>query len=228
LTPLALPLRAAHAAAHATPHANPHAAPHAAPPTAPHPAAPTLAHALVDTAAHTQVLAPAGGWLVAALAPLLCLLPVLWRVATGTPQDRLVAQNLAQLLAALTLLLSAQGFDRPSYQDLALLLAVLAPAGTLVYARFLGGTPSAPAVRWAALIGVPLTVVPLCVAAGPGRELLKLLAIGGLLIAGCLVTSSGSRRSAEPGAGGLSTGGPDPGAPGTAGPGAAGEGEGGR
>lgn len=137
------------------------------------------------------------GWLVAALVPVAALAPVLWRVARGAPRDRLVAQNLAQLLAALALLLAAQGFGRPAYLDTALLLSVLAPAGTLVYARFLGGVPPAPVVRWTALAGVPATVLPLCVATGPGRQSVKLLVIGALLLAGCLATSSGSQESAE-------------------------------
>ncbi|WP_314174583.1 monovalent cation/H+ antiporter complex subunit F [Streptomyces winkii] len=140
------------------------------------------------------------GWLAAAMAPLLCLLPVLWYVATSGPSTRLVAQNLGQLLAALTLLLAAQGFRRPDYLDLALVLAVLAPAGTLVYGRFLGGLPPARVVRWTALLGVPSAVVPLCAAAGPGRQAVKLLVIGALLLAGALVTSGGSQPSTESGA----------------------------
>ncbi|RAJ62550.1 multisubunit Na+/H+ antiporter MnhF subunit [Streptomyces sp. Amel2xB2] len=137
------------------------------------------------------------GWLAAAVVPLLSLLPVLWYAATGAPSSRLVAQNLAQLLGALALLLSAQGFGRPDYLDVALVLAVLAPAGTLVYARFLGGLPPARAVRWTALVGVPSAVVPLCVAAGPGRQAVKVLVIGALLLAGALVTSGGSQSSTE-------------------------------
>ncbi|QPP08494.1 hypothetical protein G4Z16_21180 [Streptomyces bathyalis] len=139
------------------------------------------------------------GWLAAAMVPLLCLVPVLRYVATGGPNTRLVAQNLSQLLAGLTLLLAAEGFRRPDYLDLALVLAVLAPAGTLVYARFLGGLPPARIVRWTALFGVPAVVVPLCVAAGPGREAVKVLVIGGLLLAGALVTSGGSQLSSESG-----------------------------
>lgn len=142
-------------------------------------------------------MSTSGGWLVAAAVPLLCLLPVLWYVATGGPSTRLVAQNLAQLLAALAFLLSAQGFRRPDFLDLALVLAVLAPAGTLVYARFLGGLPPARIVRWTALVGVPAAVVPLCVAAGPGRQTVKVLVIGGLLLAGALVTGGGSQTSTE-------------------------------
>ncbi|MCH6160675.1 monovalent cation/H+ antiporter complex subunit F [Streptomyces marispadix] len=139
------------------------------------------------------------GWLIAAALPSLCLAPVLWYVATGAPARRLVALNLAQLLVAIALLLSAQGFRRPDFLDLALVLAVLAPAGTLVYARFLGGLRPARVVRWTALVGVPASVVPLCVTAGPGRQAVKVLVIGGLLLAGALVTGGGSQTSAESG-----------------------------
>ena len=139
------------------------------------------------------------GWLAAAMVPLLCMVPLLWRVARGGPSSRLVAQNLAQLLAALALLLASEGFRRPDYLDLALVLAVLAPAGTLVYGRFLGGLPPSRIVRGIALLAVPSVVVPLCVAAGPGREAVKVLVIGGLLLAGALVTSGGSELGWESG-----------------------------
>ncbi|MEV6315759.1 monovalent cation/H+ antiporter complex subunit F [Streptomyces sp. NPDC051776] len=134
------------------------------------------------------------GWLVAALLPLAALVPVLWRIAHGDPRDRLVAQNLGSLLGALVMLLAARGFGRSSYLDLALVLAVLGPAGTLVYARFLGGMPSSTLLRRTAVVAVPATVLPLCVATGPGRETVKLLVIGALLMAGNLVTSAGAAR----------------------------------
>lgn len=59
-------------------------------------------------------------------------------VSTGPLRRRVVAQNQATLLVCLALLLLAQGFGRSSaYTDLALVLAVLGPVGTLVYARLL-------------------------------------------------------------------------------------------
>ncbi|MER6140097.1 MrpF/PhaF family protein [Streptomyces sparsogenes] len=142
-------------------------------------------------------MSAADGWLLAGLVPLLGLVPVLWRIACGEPGDRLIAQNLACLLAALALLLTAQGFGRPAYVDVALVLSVLGPAGTLVYARFLGVLPGSRVVRWTALAGVPTVVLPLCVATGPGRATVKLLVIGALLMAGGLVTSTGSRDGGE-------------------------------
>ncbi|MFJ9847379.1 monovalent cation/H+ antiporter complex subunit F [Kitasatospora sp. NPDC101155] len=42
-------------------------------------------------------------------------------------------------MTSVVLLLLAQGFSRTSYTDLALDLAVLAPAGTLVFTRLLAG-----------------------------------------------------------------------------------------
>lgn len=137
------------------------------------------------------------GWLIAALLPLVGMIPTLWRISVAEPRERLVAQNLAALLTALTLLLAAQGFGRPAYLDLALVLAVLAPAGTLVYARFLGGMPSAPRVRWTAIVTVPPTAVALCVAAGPGRQAVKVLVIAVILLAGSVVTGAGSREESE-------------------------------
>ncbi|MCG6494213.1 monovalent cation/H+ antiporter complex subunit F [Kitasatospora sp. A2-31] len=57
----------------------------------------------------------------------------------GEPQHRLAGLNLAATLTSVVLLLLAQGFGRTSYTDLALDLAVLAPAGTLVFTRLLTG-----------------------------------------------------------------------------------------
>ncbi|MBV6702955.1 hypothetical protein KV557_38655 [Kitasatospora aureofaciens] len=42
-------------------------------------------------------------------------------------------------VAGAVFLLLPMAYDRSSYQDLALMLAVLAPAGTLVFARFVTG-----------------------------------------------------------------------------------------
>lgn len=134
------------------------------------------------------------GWPAVALVPLLALVPVLWRVSRGAPEDRLIAQNLSSLLGGLALLPAAQGFGRPAYLDVALVLSVLGPTGTLIYARFLGVLPGSRLVRRTALLGVPAIVLPLCVAAGPGRAMAKLLLIGALLIAGSVVTGAGDGR----------------------------------
>lgn len=64
--------------------------------------------------------------------------PCLWTVCRGDARHRLVGLALAAVPTAAVLLLLAQGLGRSSYTDLALVLAVLAPAGTLVYVRLLG------------------------------------------------------------------------------------------
>jgi len=58
---------------------------------------------------------------------------------------RLVARNpvmfvveIGSVVTTVVLLLLSQGFARPAYVDVALLLAVLSMAGSLVFARFLG------------------------------------------------------------------------------------------
>ncbi|KAB8196762.1 hypothetical protein FH608_008680 [Nonomuraea phyllanthi] len=121
--------------------------------------------------------------LVAAFGPALCV------AAVAAPERRLIAQNLATVVGALAFLLMAQGYGRSPYRDAALVLAVLGPAGTLVYARFLGVLPSSRTVLYGAAIGVPAVVGPVCAAVGPGREMVKVLVIGALLVAGGTVTS---------------------------------------
>jgi multisubunit Na+/H+ antiporter MnhF subunit len=68
---------------------------------------------------------------VAGLAP--CLVVT---VRSGA-LERLVGLELAGVVATVVLLLLAQGFGRSSYVDLALVLALLSFAGSLVFARFL-------------------------------------------------------------------------------------------
>ncbi|MEV0634867.1 monovalent cation/H+ antiporter complex subunit F [Streptomyces sp. NPDC050619] len=118
----------------------------------------------------------------------------LWGVATGPLRRRVVAQNLSTALACPALLLLAEGYDRPSYVDLALVLALLGPVGTLVFARLLADElaedpPRAWAVTYAAAgIGAAVVLV-LCVATGPSRAMVKLLVVGALLIGGNIVAS---------------------------------------
>ncbi|OLZ74317.1 hypothetical protein AV521_01125 [Streptomyces sp. IMTB 2501] len=79
-------------------------------------------------------------WLVAAaVLSTLGMPPCLWAVARGPAHERLAGLSLATAFATVLFLLTAQGVGRSSYADLALVLAVLGPAGTLVFARFLGG-----------------------------------------------------------------------------------------
>ncbi|WP_181442551.1 MrpF/PhaF family protein [Streptomyces tateyamensis] len=60
----------------------------------------------------------------------------------GPAQQRLLGASLAATAVTAVLLLLAQGFGRSSYVDVALILAVLAPTGTLVFTRLLAGDPS--------------------------------------------------------------------------------------
>ncbi|WP_392667517.1 MrpF/PhaF family protein [Streptomyces sp. LN785] len=138
-------------------------------------------------------------WLLAAVVLLLGAVgPTVVAVATGPLRRRTEAQNLATLLVCLVLLLLSQGFSRPSYTDAALVLALLGPAGTLVYARLLGpelrgASPHARTADVCAVVVTAAVLVPLCVAAGPGRAAVKLLVTGVLLTAGNLVGSRALR-----------------------------------
>lgn len=78
--------------------------------------------------------------LIAALAALAALAPCLLRTLYGDGPDRLSGLILAGPSATLVLLLLAAGYGRPAYLDVALVLAVLSFAGSLVYARFIGRT----------------------------------------------------------------------------------------
>lgn len=118
----------------------------------------------------------------------------LWGVTTGPPARRVVAQNLTTSAVCPALLLLAQGYGRPSYVDLALLLALLGPVGTLVFARLLsedlsGQRAGAWALTWTAAGLAAAVVLALCVAQGPSRATVKLLLIGALLITGNALAS---------------------------------------
>lgn len=65
--------------------------------------------------------------------------PCVWRACRGEAGQRLVGMALAGVMAVAVFLLAARGLHRVSYVDLALVLAVLSPAGTLVFARCLAG-----------------------------------------------------------------------------------------
>ncbi|MFJ6216386.1 monovalent cation/H+ antiporter complex subunit F [Streptomyces sp. NPDC092296] len=86
-------------------------------------------------------------WLSAATVLLVAALgPALAAACRGTAAARLAGLALAGPAGCAVLLLLAQGFDRAAaYTDVALVLAVLTPTGTLVFARFLGGDSAARA-----------------------------------------------------------------------------------
>lgn len=135
------------------------------------------------------------GWLWSATALLAVGFgPVVWAVATGPVGRRVVAQNFGTSAVCLVMLLLAQGYQRPSYTDLSLVLAVLGPVGTLVYARLLADDLSSHPPRTGALTAMAVlatasVVVAVCAAAGPGRAMVKLLVTGALLVAGNVVAS---------------------------------------
>lgn len=77
-------------------------------------------------------------WLFAATVLLVAgLLPCLIATMRSGPVQRLVGLELAGVVSTVVLLLLAQGFSRTAYIDLALVLALLSFAGSLVFARFL-------------------------------------------------------------------------------------------
>ncbi|MFI6847749.1 monovalent cation/H+ antiporter complex subunit F [Kitasatospora sp. NBC_00085] len=79
-------------------------------------------------------------WAAAALVLLVGVVPAcLWVVARGTAVRRLAGASLLSTVVGAVFLLLPEAYDRSSYQDLALMLAVLAPAGTLVFTRFVAG-----------------------------------------------------------------------------------------
>jgi multisubunit Na+/H+ antiporter MnhF subunit len=135
------------------------------------------------------------GWILGAAVALGAGLgAALWGVATGPLRRRVVAQNLSTALACPALLLLSQGYTRPSYVDLALVLALLGPVGTLVFARLLADEladdpPRAWGVTWAVAGFGAVVVGIVCAATGPSRTMVKLLVVGALLIGGNVVAS---------------------------------------
>jgi multisubunit Na+/H+ antiporter MnhF subunit len=76
-------------------------------------------------------------WLIAATLLLLGLLPCGFVMLRGSVVEALVGLQMAGILQTVVLLLLAEGFHRPPFFDLALVLALLALAGGLVFARML-------------------------------------------------------------------------------------------
>ncbi|MER5745011.1 monovalent cation/H+ antiporter complex subunit F [Streptomyces sp. NPDC002225] len=144
-------------------------------------------------------------WLVLAAALLVVTGFTVIAATTGPLARGAGAQNFATLLICLVLLLLAQGFARPSYGDAALVLALLGPAGTLVYARLLGTELRGAARHRFAWLWTPAlvaaVVLPLCAATGPGRAAAKLLVTGALLVVGNLVGTDALRRAGTGAAG---------------------------
>ncbi len=76
-------------------------------------------------------------FLWAATVLMLGLVPCAVVIVRGTITEALVGLEMASLLNTFVLLLLAEGFDRPPFFDLALVLALLSLAGGLVFARML-------------------------------------------------------------------------------------------
>jgi multisubunit Na+/H+ antiporter MnhF subunit len=76
-------------------------------------------------------------WLVSAAVLVALLVPLAVLAAFGTPDDGLVALELASVLVTVALLLMAEGLGRQILGDLAVILAVGAFAGSLAYAVLL-------------------------------------------------------------------------------------------
>ncbi|TYB41608.1 hypothetical protein FXF69_34790 [Actinomadura chibensis] len=68
------------------------------------------------------------------------LAPALTALLRGRPAGRLAGLIVAGPLVAVALTLLAAAYGRPAYLDVALVLALLSFAGSLVFARFLSRT----------------------------------------------------------------------------------------
>jgi multicomponent Na+:H+ antiporter subunit F len=75
-------------------------------------------------------------WQIAAAAMLVALVPCGWVCARRDVADAAAAITLAGTLTALALLLIARGEHRQPFADLALVLAAVSFAGSMVLARF--------------------------------------------------------------------------------------------
>jgi multisubunit Na+/H+ antiporter MnhF subunit len=76
-------------------------------------------------------------WLWAAVVLTVLLLPLTWIAARRRPADGLVAMELAGSLAALVLMLIAEGTRRQGFIDLALVLSVMSFIGVIAFIRFM-------------------------------------------------------------------------------------------
>ena len=76
-------------------------------------------------------------WLISATVLLAGIIPCAVVMVRGSIVEALVGLQMAGILQTVVLLLLAEGFHRPPFFDLALVLALLALAGGLVFARML-------------------------------------------------------------------------------------------
>lgn len=80
---------------------------------------------------------PMNAWLWAAAGVLLALVGCLVVCFRGPTGDRLVGLEMTGALVTIELLLLCEGFNRPSFYDLPLTLALLSFGSGMVFARFL-------------------------------------------------------------------------------------------
>ena len=76
-------------------------------------------------------------WVGSAVALLVCQVPLLLAIARGRPMGALVALQQAAVVTVLVLVSITEAIRRPAFFDLGLALALLAPGGGLLFARFL-------------------------------------------------------------------------------------------
>lgn len=79
---------------------------------------------------------PMNGWLWAASVGLVAMVPALVACYRGTVVDRIASLGMAGLLATVELLLLVEGFNRPSFFDIPLTLAILSFGSGMVFVRF--------------------------------------------------------------------------------------------
>jgi multisubunit Na+/H+ antiporter MnhF subunit len=77
------------------------------------------------------------GWLIGATVLVVSLLPLGWTAFRAEPLEGLVALELAGVVVTAAFVCLAQGFERTTYIDLALVLAPLQFVGALVFVRLL-------------------------------------------------------------------------------------------
>jgi multisubunit Na+/H+ antiporter MnhF subunit len=77
-------------------------------------------------------------FVVAAMALMILIAPLLAFAVFARPIDGVVALSLVGTLAALAMLCLAEGLHRSFSYDVAVVSAVMTVIGTLVFARFLG------------------------------------------------------------------------------------------
>jgi multisubunit Na+/H+ antiporter MnhF subunit len=80
-------------------------------------------------------------WMTGAVVLVALLVPLAAVAALGSPDDGLVALQMASVVAAVALLLMAKALDRELLADLALVLGVASFVGGLAYATLLEREP---------------------------------------------------------------------------------------